>query len=199
MTNTLSPLLKDAQLAFQKSDYNLALGNLYKASKIANNPLEVSSLLKEVQQKMLSTKQIPKAFNLPQLNSPWNLSPSLLVLCLLLFLFKALVSVYKKNTLTFKYWISLIVFSSFCVVATKKQYRFYFQPQAISLNPKLSLHLTPNLSSPVLFTLSSVRLLKINKLTTDWALVQDQGQAGWVRKKFLFFTNFHSLDILWEL
>lgn len=199
MTNTLSLLLQETQLAFQKKDYNLALGNLYKASKITKNTPSVKKLLKEVQQQMLHTGQISKTFSLPQLTAPWNIAPSLLVLLLLLFIFKGLLSVYKKNKLSFKYWISLVLFSSFCFYTANKQYDFYFRPQAISLTPKLNLHLAPDTNSPILFKLPHVGLLKIKKLKNQWALVRDQGQVGWVKRDLLFFTSFRGLDILWEL
>ncbi|MBE8221613.1 MAG: SH3 domain-containing protein [Bdellovibrionales bacterium] len=199
MTNTLSILLQETQLAFKKKDYNLALGNLYKASKITKNTASINSLLKKVQQKMLHTGQISKTISLPQLSTPWNISPSLLVIFLLLFAFRGLVSVYKKNKLSFKYWISLAVFSSYFFYTANKQYNFYFKPQAISLVSNLNLRLAPDSNSPVLFKLSYARLLKVRKLKNQWALVQDQGQVGWVKRNLLFFTSFHRLDILWEL
>lgn len=199
MTNTLSLLLQDTQLAFQKKNYSLALGSLYKASKITKNTPSVKKLLEEVQQQMLNTGQISKNLNLPQLTVPWNIAPSLLALFLLLFIFKGLVSLYNKKKLNFKYWISLAIFSSFCFYTVNKQYNFYFRPQAINLSPKLNLHLAPDINSPVLFKLTYVNLLKIKKLKNQWALVQDQGQVGWVKRDFLFFTSFQGLDILWEL
>lgn len=199
MKNTLSFLLQETHNAFQKKDYHLALGNLYKASKITKNTAPVTKLLKEVQQKMLHTKQISTNFQLPQLPAPWNIAPSLLILCLLLFIFKALVSVYKKNKIGFKYIISLMIFSSFCLYTAFKKYDFYFRPQALSLSPQLSLHLAPSANSPVLSKLQYIKLLKVKTLKKDWALVQGQSQVGWVKRNSLFFTSFQSLDILWEL
>lgn len=199
MKNTLNLLLENTQKSFEKKDYSLALGQLYKASKLTGNTPEVKKLLSQIQLSLIKQEQIPQHFTFPQLHSPWNVMPSLLISLMLIFLLKALSFFYNNVKPGTIYIVSSIAFMSFFFYASYKQHNFYFKPQAMSLKVHLSAHLAPDQNSPITNTFKHLHLMKIKKIKNNWALVQVKGQVGWVPIKSLFFTSFQSLDILWSL
>lgn len=199
MENTLLFLLQNAQKAFNKKDYNLSMANLYKASKITKNPKSIKTLMTKLQLKIKITGQNPPTLSLTKLQAPWTIMPSFLILFIFFFIFKTLLSIYKKKKLSFKYIFSFILFFSFCFYTAIKQYNFYIKPQALNIKNNVNFYLSPDKSSPILFSLKQMHLLKIIKLKNNWALAQDQGQVGWINRDVLFFTNFSSLDILLKL